>query len=168
MKSSQQMANMKMSEYIHIWIACCLHPALRRSARCHCGSQECPAIRTRNRTLWGLICLSTRTNKEGKAKQDSSVMMAQDSHTFEIIWLKTSTYYIYICIYIYGYWITWYNISISIRMPNGWVVFGYPTSIPRCHKELLRGAESKEAAEVLLKITGIAQCFKNLEIFTGI
>lgn len=40
--------------------------------------------------------------------------------------------------------------------------------IPRCHKELLRGAESKEAAEVLLKITGIAQCFKNLEILTGI
>lgn len=37
--------------------------------------------------------------------------------------------------------------------------------IPRCHKELLRGAESKEAAEVLLKITDstVFQEFGNID-----
>ena len=103
-----------ISEYIHIWTACCLHPALRRSARCHCGSQECPATRRRNCTHWGLICLSTRTNKEGKARfnwhDDTNV-------THLMIWSKTSTYILYIHII---YWITWYNISI----PFGWPTDG--------------------------------------------
>ena len=95
MKSSQQMANMKIYPNIFTFelLVACIQPlgALRDAIAAAKNAQ----LSEEEIAPFEAWC-AWAPKQIKKVKQDLIDMMTPHSHTFEIIWLKTSTYNIYI------------------------------------------------------------------------